>query len=309
MSVIDGPWLLQQHRRLTARHASRLGRSAAEDLASEAVVRCLRHPAPDGQQGPWLERIFRNLLADHLRRHARHGRLAGVHVLPLDPPGPEEQLMRAELHAVLAHAWSRIDDDQREALQARFSDQGARLAREKRLPLPTIRTRVHRGLAGLRRALARMAALVPVFPFSLPAALPPMTATLALVVLVSAAGSSAPLSTRFALVAPGAHAVPTRACRQPDAPGPAAAAARPSPPAKSPRPAPAPASAPPSPASSASTARAVIRFEFEADQLVGDLQRPDGDQITGPAPRDRQPSLIEIPSSFVPAILQSLQDI
>jgi RNA polymerase sigma factor (sigma-70 family) len=319
---IDGPWLLQQHRRLTTRHAARLGRGVAEDLASEAVVRCLRHPAPDGDNGPWLERIFRNLLADHLRRCARQGRHASAQLLPLPLPGPEEQLLRAELHAVLARAWSRIDDDQREALLARFTDQGAELARDKLLPLPTIRTRVHRGLASLRRALGRLAALMPVFPFSLPPALQPMAATLApvaLAVLVLAQAPSAPLSTGFAQVARPAPAVPThplpRTCQGPSGTTPPAPSS-PSAPASSQRAKP----ARPTPAADqthparpnppgALTPRSVTRFEFEADQLVGDLQRPDGDHIAGPAARGRQPSLIEIPSSFVPAIAQSLQEI
>lgn len=317
---IDGSWLLQQHRRLTTRHAARLGRGVAEDLASEAVIRCLRHPAPDGHNGPWLERIFRNLLSDHLRRCARQGRDASLQLLPLPPPGPEEQLLRAELHAVLARACSRIDGDQREALLARFTDQGAELARDKSLPLPTIRTRVHRGLASLRRAFGRLAALVPVFPFSLPAALQPMAATfapVALAVLVFAQRPSAPLSTGFVRVASPAPAVSPHALRR-TCQGPSGATAR------TPASAPAPAStqrvksarptaaadqsARPNPPSTV-TPRSVTRFDFEADQLVGDLQRPDGYDIAGSAARARQPSLIEIPSSFVPAIAQSLQDI
>src|SRR5215212_278062 len=71
VAVPAGPWLLQQHRLFIARHAHRLGRDVAEDLASEAIVRSLRNPAPDGQHGPWLERVFRNLLVDHLRHAGR----------------------------------------------------------------------------------------------------------------------------------------------------------------------------------------------------------------------------------------------
>lgn len=43
---------LTQHRRLTARWARRLGRSEAEDVASETLTRILRQPSPDGRQAP-----------------------------------------------------------------------------------------------------------------------------------------------------------------------------------------------------------------------------------------------------------------
>jgi len=53
---------------------------------------------------------------------------------------------------------------------------------------------------------------------------------------------------------------------------------------------------------------AVKRFDFEDDQVEGDLQRPDGELVTS-IPEASQTSLIEIRRNFVPEIMKSLEDL
>jgi RNA polymerase sigma factor (sigma-70 family) len=311
--TVDGSWLLQQHRRLTTRHAARLGHAVAEDLASEAVARCLRHPAPDGRHAPWLERIFANLVADHLRRRGRNARHAPALSPPAPLPSPEEQVLRAELLQGLAGAWSAVAPEQRQALLARFCDESARLAQLGGLPLPTIRTRVHRGLAVLRRALARLGAIFPL-PLSAPLSLHPMAATLAPLAVAALV-----LTPPLVAISPRPSAVQQFA--QSTSPRPVSSPARqplptvggvPAKPAREPHAAPAtkaPGAIKPSDPGRATGTPAVRRFDFENDEIAGDVQRPDGDLVPGSAPRGRHSSLIEIPGSFLAAIVQSLEDI
>jgi hypothetical protein len=65
-------------------------------------------------------------------------------------------------------------------------------------------------------------------------------------------------------------------------------------PAKTPEPAP----RPPAPR----------RYDFDDDEIVGDLQRPDGVVLVEP-PRVRHSSLIEIPDSFTAAVVKSVEDL
>lgn len=53
---------------------------------------------------------------------------------------------------------------------------------------------------------------------------------------------------------------------------------------------------------------AVKRFDFEDDQVEGDLQRPDGELVTS-IPKASQASLIEIRRNFIPEIIKSLEDL
>jgi hypothetical protein len=49
-------------------------------------------------------------------------------------------------------------------------------------------------------------------------------------------------------------------------------------------------------------------FDFEDDQVEGDLQRPDGELISS-IPKAKQASLIEIRTDFIPEIMKSLEDL
>ena len=55
-------------------------------------------------------------------------------------------------------------------------------------------------------------------------------------------------------------------------------------------------------------APAPTHYDFEDDQVEGDLQRPDGALVTA-IPRATQKSLIEIPRSFLPELIQTFEDL
>ena len=50
------------------------------------------------------------------------------------------------------------------------------------------------------------------------------------------------------------------------------------------------------------------RFDFDADEVTGDIKRPDGTTVEG-APVIHQPSLIELRWSFQPEILKTLENL
>lgn len=55
-------------------------------------------------------------------------------------------------------------------------------------------------------------------------------------------------------------------------------------------------------------APAVRHFDFEDDQVEGDLQRPDGELVSA-MPKASQKSLIEIPRSFLPELIKTFEDL
>jgi RNA polymerase sigma factor (sigma-70 family) len=302
-----GAWLLQQHRLFIARYARQLGRGAAEDLASEAIVRSLRHPAPDGHHGPWLERVFRNLLVDHLRRRARGQRADAVAEMTMAPNNsPEQRAAEAQLRRRLAALWPELRPEWQQALAASFGEDRAAAVAD--LSPITVRTRTFRALGMLRRALGVMRGWVPLptsfsSSLSLSAQLQPLAAALipSALAVTTAVAPAAPEPPR--LSAP--RVIVQRVERKPAAPPPATPAppapvstARPRPPVRPPAPAPAP--EPP---------KAVQHFQFGDDDITGDLQRPDGDQVTGAPARAPHGSLIEIRGSFIAAMVRTLEDL
>jgi hypothetical protein len=52
----------------------------------------------------------------------------------------------------------------------------------------------------------------------------------------------------------------------------------------------------------------VTHYDFDDDQVEGDLQRPDGDLISS-IQKAKQPSLIEIRKDFIPEILKMIEDL
>jgi RNA polymerase sigma factor (sigma-70 family) len=304
MSMSEHP-LLSARRRLVSRHARLVGRLEAEDLASEAVARALEHPAPDGRTEPWLEVIFQRLLCDHFRRRARATRgasaLAGAHD---HEPTPETVLLEHERRRLLAEALAAVPPGMRAALTARFwreeasNPDAATPTATAPLPAVTLRTRLHRALARLRGSLGGLRGFI---PFVISAA-PPATRALAPALVVAlAVGSSAPLAVTVRDATP-----PVRLAQARDAAG------RPRPPAPAATPAEARATVPvakPAAQPAARHSAAVKRFDFEDDEITADLHRPDDEILIGPPDRLRHASLIEIPSSFAPAVARMLEDL
>jgi RNA polymerase sigma-70 factor (ECF subfamily) len=274
--------LIADLREMSARHARGLGREEAADLAAEALLRGLRHPPPDGRFRPWLERILRNLVADHWRRLARAERHQDVGAEGGETP--EEVALGRERRQLVRQALGQLPREMRRALVLRYyleADGPAAAAREG-ISMATVRTRIHRGLARMRTSVGRLRA----FPlFGAWRLIPAVIQPAAVAVLL------------FAQQAPPLAPAPTPpVARRPAVVHPAPAAA-PAPPV-------APRRSPPHPAPAK-----VQRFDFDDDAVTAELQHPDETVVEGHRSSPRQPSLIEIPASWLPAIVKSVEDL
>jgi len=287
--------------------AGRVGAGEAEDLASEAVARSLARPAPDGRQAPWLETIFRNLLADRARGWARRGQPVSGTIFrdAVTAETPEDLVLAAERARAVAAALPAMPVELREAVEARFfaEQDYDEMAAGRGITPTTARTRVHRGLERLRRTLAGVRALWPAGPGA------PMLGALAPAALVA-----------LLVVAPTLPAAPPA-----DDGAPAIRPVRPHPRsagravAKDDAPAARP--APPGPNTNARRAKAparvvaddapaaVKRLDFEEDEVEGELQQPGIILIDGDPRQRRLGSLIEIPRSFEPSMTKMIEDL
>ena len=300
MMLKSGYALFDHQRRLAARLAGRVGAGEAEDLASEAVARSLARPAPDGRQAPWLETIFRNLLAD---RGRRWGRRAAAADCAGSVQTPEDLVLAAERARAVTRALPAMPPDLREALEARFFAEldYHQMAAGRGITPTTARTRVHRGLARLRRVLAGVRAMFPAGPGA------PVVGTLAPAVMVALLVAAPPVATAPANDAPSPPALrtseqgPQRSVASNDRP--ATAPSRPPTEHATVR------RAKPAPLRQDDAPAAVERMDFDEDQVEGDLQRP-GIMLIDGDPRERRVgSLIEIPRSFEPSMTKMIEDL
>lgn len=142
-------------------------REDAEDLVQELCARLfpkLEQLLQLERPGPWLARALHNLFVDQARRRARSPVEAAEEVpeaVSADP-GPE-QLTQAQLTAeAIQAALARLPAEQR-AVIAWHDIEGytlEELAESRDLPLGTLKSRLHRARASLRRMLRE--------PFSAP---------------------------------------------------------------------------------------------------------------------------------------------
>ena len=141
-------------------------RQHAEDLVQETWLRVLERA---GQYNgslrfePWLFSIARNLAIDHLRRQQRAHETAGPAEAEagMDLPAPEGQspflaAARSEDAVRVAAAMASLEPIYREALLLRFQEELSleEIAHVAGAPVSTVSSRIQRGLAMLRSALA-----------------------------------------------------------------------------------------------------------------------------------------------------------
>jgi RNA polymerase sigma factor (sigma-70 family) len=289
-------WL--ETRAIARRHERRGASDAAEDLAQDLAVAALEGGAAVSRPGAWLERVGRNAVIDRWRTERRRQELAprAEPAAPAASVDPEAALLGREQRSVVRRAVGGLPRPQRRAALLRFhcdlpfEEVAARLGTRP----ATARTRVHRALAALRDKVSGLRALF-FWPGAPAAALgltivaanvetsaPPRATT-----TVAIAGDAASTSARVRRFAPvrlmAAEATPAPTARRSDHQG-----ASPSPQA---------APTPP-----------VQRFDFDNDQVIGDLQNPDGIPVFGTRPAP-EPSLIELRRHFVPEMLKSLEDL
>ncbi|HSF16105.1 MAG TPA: sigma-70 family RNA polymerase sigma factor [Vicinamibacteria bacterium] len=151
--------LLGRYQNRLFRYLLRLvGDSAqAEDLLQQTWMRVMTHVHQYDERRafePWLFAVSRNLAIDHLRRTApdslsneQASEVAG------NDPSPLDQLLDRELHSRLAAKLQRLPVAYREALSLRFEEEMTfdEMAELLQCPLSTVKSRVQRGLAALRK--------------------------------------------------------------------------------------------------------------------------------------------------------------
>jgi RNA polymerase sigma-70 factor (ECF subfamily) len=310
MTALDGKALLQHGQSLACRYAGRIGREAAQDLGSEAVLRVVHSPAPDGRMEPWLERIFRNLLVDHWRRR-KPAPVTIDDLLDLSGTGtPEEAALSEERRQLVRRALARLPHDLRRALLSRYyGGMSAEVAAGHLGIAPaTVRTRIHRSLRRLRDMLAGLRALFPpVF-----AGMGAKAGGLALVPLVVVALVAVRIQPRPAarsderpmvLAMERSH----RAARvgSPRSQAPRSEASAPTV-SDQPR-VRTPPRSPKAAWESLPTTPAVKVIEFNPDDIDGDRLDPTGELIFVPA-GVKYESLIEVPTSFPDAFEKMIED-
>jgi RNA polymerase sigma-70 factor (ECF subfamily) len=150
--VADAERLFLLHRQGVFRYLNRaLGRAdAAQDLTQEVFLRVARSPVPDADASghrAWVFRIARNLLLNHVRDTARHGRQIAL----VDRTEPPTQ----ELAIAIREAVDRLGDIDRDVFLMR---EAAGLSYDEiaaacEISVEAVRARLRRAREQLRQSL------------------------------------------------------------------------------------------------------------------------------------------------------------
>ncbi len=168
-----------------AQHSASLRRLAqdlvggidAEDLVQDTAVRALQaRPTTAGGLFGWLATVMRNLAANGRRgRQRRERREAAGSGSSGAPSASELAIQRDSVRAVTEALWSLPEPYQGTLMMRYFQDQSpAQIAARTGTPLPTVKSRLQRGLDMLRAQMARRdgrdwrAALLPAFGLAAP---------------------------------------------------------------------------------------------------------------------------------------------
>lgn len=133
----------------------------ADEVAQQALAKAwARREQFDGRSDAktWLFAIARNHWLDELRKRKRaptHEPMDTVHDNLAVTDDPAAGLERAELIQAIAHAMDSLPPEQREAVSLRESGAltFAQIAETLGVPVPTVKSRVRAGLAGLAEKL------------------------------------------------------------------------------------------------------------------------------------------------------------
>lgn len=140
----------------------------AEELMQETFVRAFeaaKRYRPEASVRTWLFSIAANLVRDRWRRRARRGE-----DLPLDdqltvaaPATTEDEALRLISYEAVRTALPRLPVEQRSALILRYYHDLSyeEIARVLACPIGTVRSRIHNGLARLKRLLLSKEVVAP----------------------------------------------------------------------------------------------------------------------------------------------------
>jgi len=164
--------LVCRYRSRIQRHAARFVRSAAdaEDLAQDVLVKVWCHARrldDHAQLWPWIARITANAALSHLRSERRRGareaswapRTASDSTALVEPADREaladQQVLLAQLHHSVAAAVGALPPAYRMAILLRDLRECTteETSRSLGIPVPTVKSRVHRGRRLLKRSL------------------------------------------------------------------------------------------------------------------------------------------------------------
>lgn len=141
-------------------------REVAEDLFQETWMRVLRHGAQfngNSRFATWLFTIARNLVYD-MRRRRRHissleatydGDNRAFFEITDNAPSPLDRYQAQEKTARVAKAMLSLEPSHREVLLLYFHSEFSlkEIARITQMPLSTVKSRLYRGLAAIKRCL------------------------------------------------------------------------------------------------------------------------------------------------------------
>jgi RNA polymerase sigma-70 factor (ECF subfamily) len=153
--------LYDRHSSILFPIARRIAKGEAEDVLHDVFVslpdRAKSYTAARGNVAAWLIIVVRNLALDRVRRRGRHAEIEREVAEPAPPaPSPEAtadlSLRSTKLHAALAE----LTALERETLDAAFYEglTYSEIAERQGVPLGTVKSRVARAFAELRKVLA-----------------------------------------------------------------------------------------------------------------------------------------------------------
>ncbi|HXJ62794.1 MAG TPA: sigma-70 family RNA polymerase sigma factor [Actinomycetota bacterium] len=134
----------------------------AEDLVQDTFLKAFRRGSaydPDrGSLDTWMLLIARSLAIDLLRRRSLESRTLaseGPRADVADEPGPEHLAVQRDLVERARAALDRIPGKQRSAVQSAYlgDRSSSQVAALEGVPLGTAKSRIHKGVLALRRAL------------------------------------------------------------------------------------------------------------------------------------------------------------
>jgi len=134
------------------------GDAAADDLVQDTWVATLERPPREGPGlRAWLSRVVRNTAVSNWRRRERRSKREAGAARRSPPPTPSELLEREELRATLVGLLKGLPAGQRDALVLCYLEGIAprEIAARLDLPVETVKTRLQRGLATLRKQMDR----------------------------------------------------------------------------------------------------------------------------------------------------------
>ncbi|MCL6488201.1 MAG: sigma-70 family RNA polymerase sigma factor [Alicyclobacillus mali] len=130
---------------------------AVKDVVQDVFLRVWRTRSYNPALGPvahWLAVVTRHIAVDHLRRAKPHKQVLQLEV---DPRAPSDAPSDAALlRADLARALRAIRAEERDVVVLAYVHGMTlrEIAERLQIPLGTVKTRLHRGLRGLRQQLA-----------------------------------------------------------------------------------------------------------------------------------------------------------